>query len=110
MNQEDVHIDPAKIREYLLSSSHPVGRFKALFFFRLGYVAEEWEGLDRDLRSLLETGTRLPPIDGHHGLKHVVRGRIVGPNGMVADLTTVWITRHGENTLRFVTAYPGEIG
>jgi hypothetical protein len=29
-------IEPAKLRDYLLSSSHPVGRFKAVFFHALG--------------------------------------------------------------------------
>ncbi len=32
-------IDSAKIRDYLLSPSHPVGRFKAVFFASLGYTA-----------------------------------------------------------------------
>jgi hypothetical protein len=29
-------VDPAKIRDYLLSDSHPVGRFKCTFFVVLG--------------------------------------------------------------------------
>ena len=43
-------VDAAKIRESLLSDSHPVGRFKAAFFAALGYSAVAWEGLAADLR------------------------------------------------------------
>lgn len=39
-----------KIREYLLSDAHPVGRFKAAFFSGLGYSATEWDVLASDLR------------------------------------------------------------
>ena len=30
-------VEPEKVREYLLSPTHPVGRFKAAFFHALGY-------------------------------------------------------------------------
>lgn len=36
---ERAFIDPSKVRDYLLSESHPVGRFKAAFFIALGYSA-----------------------------------------------------------------------
>ncbi len=107
MDPADVVIDPAKIRDYLLSSSHPIGRFKALFFFRLGYTLEEWDVLERDLRSVCARGVRRSTIAGPYGVKHVIGGRLVGPSGLTADVTTVWIAREGESSLRFVTAYPG---
>jgi len=44
-------VDVAKIRDYLLSRAHPVGRFKAAFFTLLGYSAAEWEVLAGDLRA-----------------------------------------------------------
>ena len=31
-------VDAAKVRDYLLSPEHPVGRFKAVFFGALGYT------------------------------------------------------------------------
>jgi hypothetical protein len=43
-------VDPSKIRDYLLSESHPVGRFKASFFIALGYSAAAWEVLAVDLQ------------------------------------------------------------
>lgn len=35
-NADRAAIDAAKIRDYLLSEMHPVGRFKAAFFSTLG--------------------------------------------------------------------------
>lgn len=104
---DEVEIDAAKIRDYLLSSSHPIGRFKAQFFYRLGYAAEKWDLLERDLRSLCAAGVRRKTIVGPYGVKHVIGGRLIGPNGLTAYVTTVWIVRDGETILRFVTAYPG---
>lgn len=31
------YVDPAKVRDYLLSPVHPEGQFKAAFFRALGY-------------------------------------------------------------------------
>ena len=36
-NASRATIDAAKLRDYLLSPAHPVGRFKAPFFAALGY-------------------------------------------------------------------------
>jgi hypothetical protein len=44
-------IEPAKLRDYVLSPSHPVGRFKATFFAALGYSRDEWPTLADDLRT-----------------------------------------------------------
>jgi hypothetical protein len=35
----------AKVRDYLLSPSHPVGRFKSSFFAALGFTVANWEDL-----------------------------------------------------------------
>jgi hypothetical protein len=42
-------IAQAKIRDYLLSTAHPVGRFKAPFFVSLGYTSANWRRLEEDL-------------------------------------------------------------
>ena len=49
-NAELAEIDPQKLHGYLLSKTHPVGRFKARFFAALGYAAERWQELEADLR------------------------------------------------------------
>ena len=37
---ENAVVEPRKIRDYLLSPTHAVGRYKATFFAKLGYDQE----------------------------------------------------------------------
>jgi len=65
-NADRTVIDAAKIRDYLLSEIHPVGRFKAAFFSALGYSTDRWELLRDDLLALAHAGTTVleaEPLD-----------------------------------------------
>ena len=57
-------VDPAKVREYLLSPIHPVGRFKARFFATLGYTGENWLRLLADLSRIALSGDANPVAVG----------------------------------------------
>ena len=98
-NAQRAVIDPVKLRGYLLSHSHPVGRFKAVFFQALGYSSENWRELEAHLRSQHLS----------YGQKYSIRAPLVGPSGRSANVVSVWIVRTGEERPRFVTAYP-EVG
>ena len=106
-NSRSARIDPAKIREYLLSPVHPVGRFKGAFFTSLGYSLDAWRRLEADLRTHVEGHDVVQTQLNRYGMKYVVRGTLHGPSGD-ADLITVWIVLDGEGAPRFVTGYPGE--
>src|SRR5690606_24964500 len=104
-NPNKAIIEPAKIRDYLLSPDHPVGRYKAAYFRSLGYSKETWQYLEADIRRLATfDATRIEVSD--YGEKFTVRGTLVAPNGKSASTITVWIVRSGEDFPRFVTAYP----
>lgn len=107
-NADRAVIDPAKIRDYLLSSSHPVGRFKARFFEALGYTADQAERLEEDIRNLLLSSDPQFREKTEFGQKYEVRGVITGPQNRSTELVTVWIVLSGEEVPRFVTAYPGD--
>src|SRR5450756_93699 len=49
-NADRATIDPAKLHDYLLSATHPIGRFKARFFTALGFTPDRWEELAEALR------------------------------------------------------------
>ena len=104
-NAKKAIIPPEKITDYLLSFSHPVGRFKAVFFNSLGYSIDNWELLSNDLRSILQNPAKKREKSGY-GQKYEINGKIVGPLKKTADLTTVWIILKDEEYPRFVTAYP----
>jgi uncharacterized protein DUF6883 len=105
-NADRAIIEPIKLYGYLLSSSHPVGRFKARFFSALGYSSEGWQRFEADLR-----GQHLPQdaiLGGpsHYGQKYEVRATLVGPSGRSARVVSIWFVRTGEDVPRFVTAHP----
>ncbi len=106
---EHAVIDAAKVRDYLLSPSHQVGRFQAQFFFALGYSQERWETLAADLRRHAAGGTAVAGEKSPYGQKFEVRGRLVGPSGRAAEIISVWIILRGEDAPRFVTAFPGQV-
>jgi len=101
-------VDPEKIRDYLLSATHPVGRFKAAFFAVLGYTDENWPELQRDLQTIAQTGEAVQGKFSRFGNKFEVPAILTGPSGRSASVLTVWIIRHGEQTPRLVTATPGD--
>ena len=105
-NVDNAVVPVQKLRDYLLSSSHPVGRFKARFFAALGYRTGDWPDLERDIRALL-VGEAAKTELTTYGQKYEVRGTITGPAGRSAHVVTVWIVLHGEDVPRLVTAHPG---
>jgi hypothetical protein len=104
---EHAVIDAAKIRDYLLSHEHPIGRFKAVFFEALGYVHIEWPRLQSDLLDLCRSRDAVERQVSAFGRKYEVRGTLKGPSGRQADVVTVWVVLVDEGVPRFVTAYPG---
>ena len=104
---ERAHIEPVKVRDYLLSAVHPVGRFKAVVFEALGYKAEDWERLRDDLLTLARTTEAVAGQDSAFGQKYVVSGSLRGPNGREAKFTCVWLTPADDGPPRFITAFPG---
>ena len=106
-NRDRAFIDETKLRGYLLSRQHTLGRFKAAFFASLGYTEENWTQLDEDIRSQhlrldVEKETATP-----YGRKFTITGPVTGPTGRTANVVSVWIIRDGEDSPKLVTAYPG---
>jgi len=106
-NIENAVIDPGKLRDYLLSPSHPVGRFKAMFFSSLGYNQENWKEFEADLRRQHLTRDVLLRQESRYGKKYEIRGKMKGPLGRTVEVVSVWIILVDENFPRFITAYPG---
>jgi hypothetical protein len=74
-------VDEAKIGDYLLSDTHPVGRFKARVFRSLGYTVESWTRLRDDLLHHGQTGTVQRIESSAYGMKVVISATLKGPNG-----------------------------
>jgi hypothetical protein len=107
-NGHGATIDAEKVRDYLLSFEHPVGRFKARLFHAFGYGRDDWPRLQRDLSTAVRSGVARPGQASPYGRKWEVHGTLHGPSGASVGIVTVWIVRNGEEHPRFVTAFPEE--
>jgi hypothetical protein len=100
-------IDRAKLESYLLSSTHPVGRFKAQFLRALGFSAERWW----ELESALRAQHLAQPVESTEatpfGESSTIRATLTGPGGVSAVVVSVWFRGKGATAPHFVTAYPG---
>jgi hypothetical protein len=105
-NADRATVSEAKVRDYLLSSSHPVGRFKATFFLALGFSADRWELLQTALLFIATTGDASPGQPSPFGQKFEVRATLTGPAGRRADVVTVWMIPAGHDSPQFITAFP----
>jgi hypothetical protein len=105
-NLERAEISAEKLRDYLLSETHPVGRFKYKFFSALGYTALEWQSLERDIRVALVGSPARPVGDDKYGTRYAVSCMLKGPNGESAMVQTLWLIPRGFDSPSFITAYP----
>lgn len=105
-NHRKAVLPRAKLTEYLLSPTHPIGRGKASFFRAFGFRPAEWERLAMALKRHAADN----PIQGKEpspfGTRYIVDGPLETPDGRDPIVRTVWFIETGEEIPRFVTAYP----
>ena len=80
-NHQKAIVEERKVRDYLLSGSHPVGRFKARLFAALGFNSENWSALQSELRQVVARGEAQLVQESMFGRKYLVLGTVTGPNG-----------------------------
>jgi len=101
----DVRIDERKVRGYLLSTSHPVGRFKARVLAALGFDERGAPAFIEELRRLAVEGDVSEVEETAFGQKYTVPGDLIGPLG-TAPVITVWFRERGVDRVRLVTVRP----
>jgi hypothetical protein len=106
-NLETASIDAEKLYCYILSPTHPVGRFKAAFFKKLGYSDENWRDFEQSLRNLIFSQEAIETEESRYGKKYIVEGPVESPSGDIVQIVTVWVILKNESVPRFITAYPG---
>ncbi|MCP4660604.1 MAG: hypothetical protein GY856_34825 [bacterium] len=106
-NAEQAWIPERKLRDYLLSTAHYVGRSKAKFFREYGFNDENVDLLRARLLDIARSKDVVQVTGSPFGEKYVIDGEIPTPSGVMVVLRTVWIIETGESFPRFVTAHPG---
>ena len=105
-NHQAAHIAPAKLKDYLLSESHPIGRWKAKFFRGFGFDETNMDVLEQGLKAIAQTEDVKETEASPHGIKYVIQGKLATPVGRVVQVDTVWIIEKGQEHPKFVTAFP----
>ena len=105
-NCEQAFVPKAKVTAYLLSLAHEDGRGKAKFFGRFGFQVEEWQTLASALQHHAAEHEVAKVEESPFGKRYVIEGAMAAPDGRSPFVRSVWFIRSGEQTPRFVTAYP----
>ncbi len=95
-----------KVEGYLLSLTHPVGRFKARFFARSGFSAGSWQALADALLRHAEANEVARSDDTEFGTRYTVEGPLEAPDGTRPRIRVIWFVERGRAAPRLVTAYP----
>jgi len=107
-NREKVHISRRKLTDYLLSETHPIGRWKAKFFRALGFHEANVNLLLEGFRTIAQSEDVIEVASSPHGTKYVLEGSLLTPEEGHVYVKTVWIIDKDQDRPRFVTAYPSE--
>jgi hypothetical protein len=105
-NYEQVMVTREKVVDYLLSETHRDGRHKAAFFKRYGFTVREWEKMASALRAHAAEHDVTRIETSPYGQRYAIEGIIRSPDGRDPFIRTIWFIETGEETPRFVTAYP----
>lgn len=105
-NYNKAHIPQAKLDDYLLSPTHPVGKGKAKFFRSFGFNEHNADVLEVGLLAIAQTEEVLEVNRTAFGVKYIIDGTLLTPENTVINVRTVWIMEDGEERPRFVTAHP----
>ncbi len=105
-NKLAAYVPGEKIKEYLLSESHAVGKSKAKFFRSFGFAETNMNQFEQSLLNIAHTGKVLEIKETPFGVKYVIDGALETPRGVIIQLRTIWITEISEDKPRFITAYP----
>jgi hypothetical protein len=105
-NGQTAIVDDAKVRDYLLSPDHPIGRFKARVFAAAGYRHDNWQCLRDDLCAFAVIVEAEPLPNDAFGQRWIGRGSLIGPDGGPLPVVTVWLIPSEGASPRLITAYP----
>ena len=79
---------------------------KAAFFAKHGFSAAQWQLLAEALRRQAKNGTVTATKTTAYGLRYVVDGDLIAPDGTRLNVRSVWFINERTGRLRFATAHP----
>ena len=105
-NKENAYISTAKLLNYLLSETHPVGKSKARYLRSMGFNETNVNLLKERLITIAQSENVKETVFSSHGVKYIIDGLLQTPVRISTQIRTIWIIEKGQERPRFVTAYP----
>ena len=105
LHDKPLFVAPNKVQDYLLNPDHPVGGAKARFFLGIGYSRQYYEQLVADLVQHGHSGTVTEEKASPYGVKFVVDGPLLAPNGRQYPIRTVWMEQSPGIFVLLITAH-----
>jgi len=102
-NAAQAVVPERKITEYLLSETHPEGKYKAAFFGQFGF--DSWQQLATALLQHAQTQEVFRFVTTEHGTKYIIEGALSTPDERNPGVRSVWIVVNGSDIPQLVTAY-----
>ena len=101
---EDTLIPEEKLTDYLLILKKR--NDKSQWLASAGYTLENWEILEEDLREQILSTDATPMENTEYGQNYEIRGELVGLNGKILAIRTIWMTESATGRTKFITMYP----
>ena len=105
-NHQQAYIPKSKLKKYLLSETHAVGKAKAKYFRSLGYTEANADELSNALLMIAKSNEIKQEVSAPYGTKYIIEGEIFTSIGATVRVITVWVVELSDERPRFVTAYP----
>jgi hypothetical protein len=105
---DDSIISPEKITEYLLKLQPD--NDKSQFLARAGYSLENWQRLLEDIRSQILPNEAELMRKTTYGDLFRIRSKLLGPNGILLRVVTIWMTEDVSRETKFITLFPDKEG
>ena len=99
-------IHPDKLQSYLLDVKHKRGKSKATLLRLFGYMPEDWQVLESDLRQYHLTTDVTAVRETPYGNRYEIRAFLHTPNGRSLMVRTIWQIDTGTVYPRFITLFP----
>ena len=80
-NAQKARINCRKLRDYALNTKHDTGKYKAAFFYQMGYTVEKWATLEDEIRSQHLTQPADTGQPSPFGQKYTITALLQGPQG-----------------------------
>ena len=105
-NKEYAFVTKSKIKDYLLSEKHFVGRSKAKFFRLYGFDETNIDKLEKSLIQIAQLYDIKKEETSPHGKKYIIDGKLLTPENRSVMIRTIWIIDKNNDKPRLITAYP----